>query len=333
MGWINALSQLLGTLAWPTTVLALALLYRHQLRGLLERVWKIEFPGVSITTQDVRRLEKTAADAHELPSAPPTGQQPRLISHSTNVVLAQLRTDIERELFRITQIKSHGGTVQFVSLAYTLRELRTIDAIPMKLAVAIEEFTDMYDRSASDSTTSNEIKEHVAIIANGLLTELHRHRLIVEMEYEFDAHGLWHLHGHVEGPAKRYYWWSAVAASCPEFEYDYDVYRIAAEQHNNRLVREMGHEDAKRGMVEIIPLADYIAVLRFRESELRRVLAAYKAGQETFSKANEWKWPEEWGNITWNGPVFHGWLRDAERELMETQNAIRRYQSAAPNDA
>lgn len=94
----------------------------------------------------------------------------------------------------------------------------------------------------------------------------------------------------------------------------------------------MGHEDAKRGMVEIIPLAYYVAVLRFRESELQRVLAAYRVGQE-FSKANEWKWPEKWGNISWNGPVFRGWLRDAERELMETQNAIRRYQGAAPNAA
>lgn len=207
MGWINALSQLLGTLAWPSTVLALALLYRHQLRGLLERVAKIEYPGGSITMQDVSRLEKTAANTRELPSAPPaTAQQPRLISHDTNVVLAQLRTDVERELFRIAQIKSHGGTVQFVSLAHTLRELRNTDAIPMQLAVAIEEFAEIYDRSVSDSTTSNEIKERVAITANGLLTQLHKHRLIVEMEYDFDAHGLWHMHRHVEGPAKRYNW-------------------------------------------------------------------------------------------------------------------------------
>jgi len=333
MNWINAISQLLGTLAWPTIVLALAFLYRHQLRGLLERVAKIEFPGGSITMQDVTRLEKTAADARELPSAPANGQQPRLISHNTNVVLAQLRTDIERELFRIAQIKSHGGRVQFVSLAYTLRELRNTDAIPMKLAVAIEEFADLYDRSASDSSTLNEIKERVAITANGLLTELHRHRLIVEMEYEFDAHGLWHMHQHVEGPARRYYWWSAVAASCPEFEYDYDVYRIAAERHNDRLIRQMGREQALRGMIEIISLTDYLAVLEFRESELRRVLAAYEDGQEAFSKANEWKWPEEWGNVSWSGPVVRGWLRDVERELMETQSAIRRYQDAAANDA
>jgi hypothetical protein len=58
MGWISAFSQLVGTLAWPTAVLALALLFRHQLRGLLERAAKIEFPGGSITMQDVTRFEK-----------------------------------------------------------------------------------------------------------------------------------------------------------------------------------------------------------------------------------------------------------------------------------
>ncbi|HYX29258.1 MAG TPA: hypothetical protein VE863_11890 [Pyrinomonadaceae bacterium] len=329
MNWINAISQLLGTLVWPLTVLAIALLYRRQLRGLLARVAKIEYPGGSITILDVSRLEKTAADARELPSSSPAPERPpRLISQDTNVVLAQLRTDMERELFRIAQIKSHGAKIQFVSLAETLRELRNTDAIPTQLAVAIEEFADIHNRMASDSTISNEMKERVAITANGLLTQLHKHRLIVEMEYEFDAHGLWHMHGHLEEPARRYYWWSAVAASCPEFEYDYDVYRIAAERHNDRLIRQMGRERARKGIIEVISPTDYLSVLYFRESELRRVLAAYENGQEAFSKANEWKWPEEWGNVSWSGPVVRGWLRDVERELMETQNAIRRYDVA-----
>jgi len=59
MEWIKAISQLLGTLAWPATVLTLAFLYREQLRGLMLRVAKIEYPGGSITMQDVSRLEKT----------------------------------------------------------------------------------------------------------------------------------------------------------------------------------------------------------------------------------------------------------------------------------
>jgi hypothetical protein len=113
----------------------------------------------------------------------------------------------------------------------------------------------------------------------------------------------------------------------PIFAHDYDVYQIAAERHNDRLIRQMGREQALKGMIEIISLTDYLEVLRFRESELRRVLAAFEAGQEAFSKANEWKWPEEWGSVSWSGPVVRGWLRDVERELMETQNAIRRYEA------
>ena len=327
MEWINAISKLIGAAAWPVAILTLAFFYRRQIRGLLERVAKIEYPGGSITMQDVSRLEKTAADARELSASPPAAiTQPQLISQDVNVVLAQLRIDMERELFRIAQIKSRGARVQFVSLARTLQELRNLDAIPTQLTVAIEEFAVIHDRMASDSKIASEIKERVALAANGLLAQLHKHRLIVEMEYEFDSHGLWHMHRHVEGSAKQFYWWSAVADTCSEFEYDYDVYRIAAERHNDRLIQQMGREQAQRGMVEVISLEDYVETLHFRESELRRVLAAYEQGQEAFSKANQWKWPDNWGNIGWTGPVVRGWLRDAERELMETESAIRRYE-------
>lgn len=95
----------------------------------------------------------------------------------------------------------------------------------------------------------------------------------------------------------------------------------------------MSYEAAKRGIIEIIPLADYVEVLRFRESELRRVLAAYKAaGQSVFHDANKWQWPPDW-DVHWGGPVVHGYLWDAERALMETQLAIRRYQGASTRKA
>jgi hypothetical protein len=64
----------------------------------------------------VSRLEKAAAEARELPSPPPD---------DIHALLALFRTDIERELFRIAQLKSHGESVlTSVSLAHTLRELK-----------------------------------------------------------------------------------------------------------------------------------------------------------------------------------------------------------------
>lgn len=271
--------------------------------------------------QDVSRLEKATAEARELPSAPPD---------DIRALLVQLRAGMERELFRIAQRKSHGESVlTFVSLAHTLRELKNADAIPKPLAAAIEEFADIYDRLASDSQLSNRTKNRISTIAERLSAQLHRYRLILEMEYEFASHGLWHMHRDKEGPAKRYFWWSALAESCQKFEHDYDVYRLAAEQHNNRLLEKMSYEAAKRGLIEIIPLADYIEVLRFRESEIRRVLAAYKAaGQTGFHDADKWQWPPEW-DVQWGGPVVKGYLWDAEQALMETQLAIRRYQAAS----
>lgn len=224
------------------------------------------------------------AATRELPSAPPD---------DIHALLAQFRPDIERELFRIAQLKSHDESVlTSVSLAHTLRGLKHADTIPKPLAAALEEFAGIYDRVASDSPLSNRIKDHVAIVADRLSAQLHRYRLIVEIEHDFGSRGIWHLHRKVEGPPKLYHWWSAVAESCPDFEYDYDIYRLAAEQHNSRLL--MSYEAAKRGIIKIIPLADYVEVLRFRESELRRVLAAYKAaGQSVFHDANKWQWPPD----------------------------------------
>lgn len=141
------------------------------------------------------------------------------------------------------------------------------------------------------------------------------------------------MHHHCEGEARKFYWWSVVASECPHFEYDYHVCRTAADRYNSRLIEQLGLEHAKKGMVGIISLKDYIKVLEFRESELTRLLAAYDDGQESFIAANEWKWPREWGNIGWNSPIVSGHLRGAERALMETQNAIHRYRPLASSDA
>src|SRR5437870_1919911 len=129
MEWIKVITQLLGTLVWPITVVALAFLYRQHLRSLLLRVAKIELPGASITMLDVSRLERTAAEARDSPALPAViPLASRLISQDPNLVLSQIRTDIERELFRIAQIKSHGATVRFISLGETLRDLENTNA-------------------------------------------------------------------------------------------------------------------------------------------------------------------------------------------------------------
>ncbi len=127
------------------------------------------------------------------------------------------------------------------------------------------------------------------------------------MEREFQAHGLWHMRTLRPKEVQRYYSWSAVAASAHEFDYDYDIYREAAERHNKRLIERVGEESAERGMIDILDLREYVEVLRFRECEIQRVLAAYEKGQDAFSETKgAWQWPEEWGDVGWNGQLFTG---------------------------
>lgn len=62
-------------------------------------------------------------------------------------------------------------------------------------------------------------------------------------------------------------------------------------------------------MVGILSLADYIAYYDFGSQSCDAY--SLRTRLEAFSKANEWKWPEEWGDIWWNGPVFSRVVRDA----------------------
>jgi hypothetical protein len=110
------------------------------------------------------------------------------------------------------------------------------------------------------------------------------------MEREFDAHGLWHMRSLRPKEVQRYYSQSAVAASAAEFDYDYDIYREAAERHNRRLIARVGEESVARGLIDILDLSEYVEVLQFRESEIKRVLVAYEKGQDAFSEAKD-AWP------------------------------------------
>ena len=140
------------------------------------------------------------------------------------------------------------------------------------------------------------------------------------------------MHRDLSGPARRYYWWSAVASECPEFEYDYGVYSIAATRHNQRLIRSLGSEAAAKGLIEVVSLTEYLTILRFRESELTRVLEADKSGQDSSSKASLWRWPKHWGDIGWSG-IVSGSVWSTEEALRETRAAIRRYEEKVADAA
>jgi hypothetical protein len=248
------------------------------------------------------------------------------------LAVTQMRSDIERHLLRIKQIAARGGQIDSQSPLKRLDELVEAGIIPADLARNLISFLDLSEREYVDFSTAHGITHADFVNAASIAAQLKRYRKVIEMEREFDANGLWHMRHLRPKEVQKYYYWSAVAVSCPEFDYDYDIYWEAAQRHNSRLIESMGVKCAQRGLIDILPLEDYITVLEFRELELTRLLNAYNQGQEAFSVANEWQWPKEWGDVGWNGPIVRGWLRDAERELMETQNAIKKYRKLAAID-
>ncbi len=131
------------------------------------------------------------------------------------------------------------------------------------------------------------------------------------------------MHARGEGRNEKYYMWSAVAATLPEFDYDYDLYREAAERYNEKAAR---HEHP---FLYILSLEEFVGVLEFREKELLRVIRLWQSGAawERGSRSLEWQWPAEWGLIGWNGPILrervHLW--GAEEDLLRTRAALATY--------
>ncbi len=61
MGWVTALAQLLGAVAWPVAVVTFLIMFRREIRRRLSAVREVKYPGGSITLGDVEKLEAAGA--------------------------------------------------------------------------------------------------------------------------------------------------------------------------------------------------------------------------------------------------------------------------------
>lgn len=332
MNWISAIIQLLGHIAWPATVLAILILFRREIRQRLKSVTEVKYPGGSITMREVERLEEKVQEVAVLSSqrqvAP--GRSIGTISapHSdSRLAIAQMRLDSERELFLLSRHALHRGQVVGWHVDRYVQELEKAKVLDPPLVDNIQEFTTLANRIVHDMSIPNDVVERAAAVGSSLVATLRHKRLVLEAEQDFEGHGLWHMHHHVQEEDKNHYFWSAVAASLPELDYDYDVYREAAERYNEKL-HAAGEE---RHVIYVLSLEEFVSVLEFRESELLRIIGLWHAGQgwDEGSRAIEWQWPSEWGDLGWTGPILrervHLW--GAEEDLMRTRAALAQYRS------
>lgn len=268
--------------------------------------------------KSVQRVEVLSASSTAPPSAPGSLQTP----HSdARLAIAQMRLDVEKELFLLCRFAPElPGDVTGWPVGRYVDELERMRLVEPELATSLREFIVIANKIVHDVSIVDEDARSAAAVGGALVANLRHRRLVAWLTHDFDGHGLWHLHRRGSDADAKYYFWSAVAATLPEFEYDFEVYQDAARQHLEKLGREA---DA----FYVLSLDEFVQVLEFRERELQRIIKIWSSGGWKNDHAPEWQWPSEWGDLGWNGPILreraHLW--GAEEDLMRTRAALDYY--------
>jgi hypothetical protein len=243
----------------------------------------------------------------------------------SRLAIAQMRLDVEKELFLLSRFTPGlAADVTGWPVRRHIEELEKAGAIEPDLADYLRDFVAIANSIVHDTAFVEEDARSAAAVGSSLVAKLHHRRLVAALGRDFDGHLLWHARRRPEGGVK-YYFWSAVAASLPEFDYDFDVYQEAANRYRERLRTEHGEGEADG--FYILSFEEFVAVLEFRERELQRIMKSWSSTGWKDSHAIEWQWPPEWGDLGWNGPILqekaHLW--GAEEDLMLTRAALDSY--------
>lgn len=331
MEWIKAISQLFSSIAWPASIVILCFIFRREIRQCLTGFKEIKYPGGSITMKEVERLEASVQTKSELMTKeyqfPFSKDITKFTQADAHLAIAQMRLEAEKEIFRLSWVALNKNDISSWHIGRHIDGLEQAKVITNTLANNIRSFIDVANRSIHDPTVPEDLLFRSAAIGGSLVSSLHKIRLVHEAERDFDGHGLWHMYRHVKEEHRKFYFWSAVASMLPEFDYNYMIYQEAIDRHNAKSVRE----ERGRDTLYVLSLDEFLSVLEFRESELRRLIAKWHegGGWEKFEKANEWQWPKEWGDLGWRGPIIRERvsLMDAEQDLMRTRAAIDRHRA------
>jgi len=334
MEWFKVISQLIVSLIWPGIVLTLVLLFRKEIRGLLSAIKEVKYPGGSITVEVAKleeRVEKSVTLSKEAVETKLLAEPSIVRQADPQLAVAQIRTDVEKELFRLSWRTLNQKEIKEWGVARHIDELERAEVLEPDFAVSLREFVRLSNSIIHGSEISDEVKSRLTGVGTSLVAQLHYKRKVLEMVRDFDAHGLWHMHKHLGEDTRKYYFWSAVAASLPEFDYNYDIYREAAERHNRKIAEREGSDQPSKHSVYVLPLAEFVQVLEFRERELLRLIEVWRKPQGNttgeLEQANYWRWPAEWGDLGWRGPIIRERLSlySAEDDLMQTRTALNRY--------
>jgi hypothetical protein len=334
MEWFKVISQVIVSLIWPGIVLTLVLLFRKEIRGMLSAIKEVKYPGGSITVEVAKleeRVEKSVTLSKEAVETKLLTEPSVIRQADPQLAIAQIRTDAEKELFRLSWRTLNQKEIKEWDVARHIDELQRAEILEPEFAGSLREFVRLSNSIIHGSEVTDEVKSRLSGVGTSLVAQLHYRRKVFDMVRDFDGHGLWHMHKHLEDDTRKYYFWSAVAASLPEFDYNYDIYREAAERHNRKIEEREGSNRPSKHSVYVLPLDEFIQVLEYREQVLLRLIEVWRKPQgnttEELEQANRWRWPAEWGDLGWSGSILRERLSlySAEDDLMQTRMALNRY--------
>jgi len=314
MEWAKLAIEAIKALAWPLTLMVVLVIFRRPILARLPHVTKAKFPGgFEFELSELgSKAEKVFIDAnkHSLGSGP------------SMLAVANTRLAIESEILKLAQLSFDPEEATHQQIPQLITLLEDANVLSKQIADGLRQYIGLTNRSVHASSTSGEDTIKILSIGTSLLAPL---RYLSRVQYllrDFDAHLLWHIHGPADH--NKFYFWSAIAASLPTFDYSYEAFREAATKFNAR-EEERAHEaDRKPRTIDIPNTSEFLRILQFRRSELLRVLQSEPYSDPTWREVEEWRWPEEWGHIAWNGPIVKS-SNEAQEELLRTNSAIERY--------
>jgi len=278
----------------------------------------------------MREVERLEASVEEIgPPKVGTSSDPPMLPYTDfKLAIAQVRIDVERELFRLSWRALGQSDLTHWHTSRHIDELEAANVITSQFAQNLRSFIDVANRIIHGSDTPNDVVAKTASIAGSLLSTLRYKRLVYEAQRDFEGHGIWHMKRRVSKEETRYYLMSAVASQLPEFAYDYALYRDALELFNSR--QRSDQPAAPGGELEVLSLREFVEALEWREKELQRLRDdLQKAKWDEYREANIWHWPSKWGDLQWSTSILRDRVTifDAEQDLMQTRAALERHLS------
>ena len=323
---LEALVKIIASLAWPLTIAGIVIVFHPELTSVLKGITKLEFPGGSIE-REIKELED------EIPTPEPSQSQAfspaGLVETSLiqsggdpRLALARIGFALEQELFRPSAL-GLNPPIETSRTTSRIDQLIEVGLLDNATADNIRDFLKLTEEitQVARSYSEQELGRALEVGAR-LVTDVRRRIVGAELLQHFRNDILWHGAQRSGDPGGM---WSAVATSAPDFEYDYNLFVGTIEKFNREEAERAAVSDFDAIVMDSLSLGDFVQILEFREQEIIRVLEEMRKPQEDWDRRSlEWMWPEEWGDVHWNGPV----LRDvgfATFDLEKLWRALEKY--------